>query len=94
MTGPEGAIWGAWQTTAVDPGISLEFINAFADSEGTPVADMPVSTVSVRLTERDGGTRMEMCSRFASRDDMGRMVTMGTVDGVQRAVGQIDGLLA
>jgi uncharacterized protein YndB with AHSA1/START domain len=94
MTGPEGAMWGAWRVRAVDPPTSLEFINAFADTDGTPVADMPVFTVRVRLTERGGGTRMEMHLRFESREDMERMVNMGTGDGLQQAVGQIDGLLA
>jgi uncharacterized protein YndB with AHSA1/START domain len=94
MTGPEGAMWGAWRVRAVDPPTSLEFINAFADPDGTPVADMPVFTVRVRLIERHGGTRMEMHLRFEAREDMERMVNMGTVDGLQQAVGQIDGLLA
>ena len=94
MTGPEGAMWGAWRVRAVDPPTSLEFINAFADTDGTPIADMPVFTVRVRLTQRDGGTGMEMHVRFESREDMERMVNMGTVDGLQQAVDQIDGLLA
>ena len=34
MTGPEGAMWGAWRVRAVDPPTSLEFINAFADTDG------------------------------------------------------------
>ena len=55
---------------------------------------MPVFTVRVRLTERDGGTRMAMHLRFESREHMERMVAMGTVDGLQQAVGQIDALLA
>lgn len=94
MTGPEGAMWGAWRVRTVDPPTLLEFINAFADTNGMPVADMPVITVRVRLTECDGGTRMEMHSMFESREDMERMVNMGTVDGLQQAIGQIDGLLA
>ena len=94
MTGPEGAMWGAWRVGAVDPPTSLEFTDAFADPDGTPVANMPVFTVTVRLTERDGSTRMEMHLRFESREDMERMVNMGTVDGLQQAVGQIDALLA
>jgi len=94
MAGPEEAMWGAWQITAVDPPTSLEFINAFADKDGTPVADMPIFTVKVRLTERDGRTRMEMHERFESRQDMEMMVNMGTIDGLQQAVSQIDGLLA
>jgi uncharacterized protein YndB with AHSA1/START domain len=93
MTGPEGPMWGAWRIQAVDPPTSLEFINAYANPDGTPVAHMPIFTVSVRLTARDGGTRMEMRSRFESRQAMQRMVDMGTVDGLQQAVGQIDRLL-
>jgi uncharacterized protein YndB with AHSA1/START domain len=94
MTGPEGPMWGAWRVRAVDPPASLEFTNFFADEDGTPVADMPAFTVKVRLTERHGGTRMEMHLRFESREEMEGMVNMGTVDGLQRAVSQIDGLLA
>ena len=94
MSGPDGAMWGAWRVRAVDPPTSLEFINAFADKDGTPVADMPIFTVKVRLTERDGRTRMEMHERFESRQDMEMMVNMGTIDGLQQAVSQIDGLLA
>jgi uncharacterized protein YndB with AHSA1/START domain len=94
MTGPDGAMWGAWRVRAVDPPTSLEFINAYADPDGTPVADMPLFTVRVRLTQRDGGTRMEMHESFESREDMERMVNMGTVDGLQQAVDQIAGLLA
>lgn len=94
MTGPEGAMWGAWRVSAVDPPTSLEFANAFADTDGTPVADMPVFMVRVRLTERDGGTRMEIHERFESREDMERMIDTGTVEGLRQAVGQIDGLIA
>jgi uncharacterized protein YndB with AHSA1/START domain len=93
MTGPEGAMWGAWRVRVVDPPTSLEFTDAFADTAGTPVADMPVLTVRVRLTERDGGTRMKMHLTFESREEMERMVNMGTVEGVQQAVDQMDPLL-
>jgi uncharacterized protein YndB with AHSA1/START domain len=94
MAGPDGPVWGAWCVSAVDPPTSLEFVNAFADPDGTPVADQPTFTVRVQLTERDGGTRMQMHVRFESGEDMERMVTRGTVEGLQQAVGQIDGLLA
>ena len=95
MTGPEGdTTRGMWRVTAVDPPTSLEFTDAFADADGTPIADMPASTVRVQLIERDGGTRMEMHSRFESREDMERLVNMGVVEGLQQAVSQMDALLA
>jgi uncharacterized protein YndB with AHSA1/START domain len=93
MTGPEGDTWGMWRVTAVDPPTWLEFTDAFADTDGTPIADMPVSRVRVRLTERDGGTRMEMQSTFDAREDMEKLVSMGVVEGLQQAVGQMDALL-
>jgi len=95
MTGPEGdTTRGMWRVTAVDPPTSLEFTDAFADATGRPIADMPASKVGVQLIERDGGTRMEMHSRFESREDMERLVNMGVVEGLQQAVSQMDALLA
>jgi uncharacterized protein YndB with AHSA1/START domain len=94
MTGPAGdRSWGTWWVKAVYPPTSLEFIDAFAEADGTPIADMAVSTVRVRLTERDGGTRMEMQSRFESREDMDKRLSLGEVEGLQQAVGQMDALL-
>jgi uncharacterized protein YndB with AHSA1/START domain len=95
MTGPEGdSHRGAWRVTAVDPPRSLEFTDAFADQDGTPIADMPVSMISVSLINRDGGTRMEIRMAFESREDMEKVVSTGTVEGLQQAVGQMDALLA
>jgi uncharacterized protein YndB with AHSA1/START domain len=94
MTGPEGdRFHGLWRVTAVDPPTSLQFTDSFADADGTPGVDMPVSTVRVELTERAGGTRMEMRSTFDSRDDMDKVLGTGSVEGWQQAAGQMDGVL-
>jgi uncharacterized protein YndB with AHSA1/START domain len=94
MTGPEGDRYGGmWRVTAVDPPASLEFTDVFANADGTPNADMPVSRVSVQLTERDSGTRMEMRSKFESREDMEKWESTGTREGLQQAIAQMDHLL-
>jgi uncharacterized protein YndB with AHSA1/START domain len=94
MTGAEGdPHHGVWRVTAVDPPTSLEFTDAFAGTDGTPIADMPVSTIRVRLVDREGGTRMEMRATFETREDMDKWVATGSVEGLQGAVGQIDALL-
>ena len=94
MTGPEGDMHhGVWRVTAVHPPTSLEFTDAFAETDGTPIADMPVSTIRVRLVDREGGTRMEMRAKFESREDMERLLSTGVVDGLRQAVGQMDALL-
>ncbi|MEV5431912.1 SRPBCC domain-containing protein [Streptomyces sp. NPDC052701] len=95
MTSPEGEKYrGWWRITSVDPPTSLEFVDGFADQEGRPNADMPTTTARVRLTEHEGGTRMELRSAFDSREQMEQLVNMGMVEGLQQAVGQIDALLA
>jgi uncharacterized protein YndB with AHSA1/START domain len=94
MTGPEGdEHWGVWRVTAVDPPRSLEFTDAFADSDGAPLEDSPLSEISIRLLEHEGGTRMEMRMAFETREDMERIVELGTVEGARQAVEQMDGLL-
>lgn len=95
MTGPEGEKHrGWWRVTAVEPPTSLDFTDGFADQDGKPAADLPVSTVRMRLSEHAGGTRMEMRSAFDSREQMEQLLNMGVVDGLTEAVGQMDALLA
>jgi uncharacterized protein YndB with AHSA1/START domain len=55
---------------------------------------MPITRVHMQLTEHSGGTRMELRSVFESREQMEQLVSMGVVEGLQQAVGQMDGLLA
>jgi uncharacterized protein YndB with AHSA1/START domain len=95
MTGPDGAKSRAWwRVTSVDPPTSLEFIDGWADQEGTPVPDISTTTVQVRLTEHAGGTRMEVRSVFDSREQMERLVRMGATEVFVQTVGQMDALLA
>jgi uncharacterized protein YndB with AHSA1/START domain len=94
MIGPGGEKHrGRWRIKSVNPPESLEFTDGFADQDGTPIADMPISTVHMRLTERDGGTRMELRSTFESREDLEKWLSTGTLEGQQEAVGQMDALL-
>ena len=95
LTGPDGdKSWGAWRVTATDPPSSLEFMaDSCADADETPVEDMPIHNVSVQLRERGGGTRMVMRLRFESREDMEKLIEIGTPEGIQLAIGQTDALL-
>ena len=95
MTGPDGAeSRGWWRVTSADPPKFLEFVDGFADRDGTPVAGASDTTVRVRLTEHDGGTRMEVRSVFDSREHMERLDRMGATEVFVQTVGQMDALLA
>ncbi len=94
MAGPEGDRHrGMWRVAAVDPPTSLDFSDVFADADGSPLADMPVSRVAVRFTEAEGGTRMEMRSKFDSREALEKWLGTGTREGQQQAIAQMDVLL-
>jgi len=94
MTGPDGDRHrGAWRVTAVDPPNSLEFADVFVDADGEPVEAMPVSRVGVRLTAHERGTRMELSSKFDSREDLENWVRTGTREGLRQAIAQMDILL-
>jgi uncharacterized protein YndB with AHSA1/START domain len=95
MTGPAGErSRGWWRVASVDPPQSLEFTDGFADQDGTPVASMPTTTVQVRLSERDGGTRMVLRSVFDTREHMQQVVDIGAPEVLRESVGQMDALLA
>ncbi|OMH26669.1 polyketide cyclase [Tersicoccus phoenicis] len=94
MTGPDGEKYaGYWTVTAVSAPSSLSFTDGFADESGRPNDEMPTTSSQVDFTERNGGTRMTVVSRFADREQMDQLVEMGMVDGLTQAVGQMDGLL-
>jgi uncharacterized protein YndB with AHSA1/START domain len=95
MTGPEAeSSGGYWRVTAVNPPKSLEFIDGFADENGSPNPDMPTTTISMQLLEHGGGTRMELRSVFANREQMEQLDQMGMTEGLNGSVGQMDALLA
>jgi len=95
MTDPQGEQYrGWWRVTSVNPPRSLEFTDGFTDQDGAPLADMPITTTRMELTEHDGGTRMQLRSVFDSREQMDQLLSMGAAEGLQQAVGQMDALLA
>ena len=95
MTSPDGErFYGWWRVSAVNPPKSLEFVDGFADQQGKPNPDMPTTNVHMQLSQRDGGTRMELRSVFDSREQMEQLDNMGMTEGLRLSVGQMDALLA
>jgi uncharacterized protein YndB with AHSA1/START domain len=95
MTGPEGEKAGGWWTiTEVNPPISLEFTDGFADPDGNPVDSLPTQTARVEISAHGGGTRMIMRSQIATREQMDELVSMGMIEGLTEAAGQMDAILA
>lgn len=96
MTGPEGdKHHGWWRFVSVDAPHSLEFEDGFADDTGRPNPELPTMAVRVTL-DPDGAaaTRMQVVSTFPTLAAMQQLETMGMVEGMRAAMGQIPDLLA
>jgi uncharacterized protein YndB with AHSA1/START domain len=96
MTGPTGdqpRAW--WDIVEVDPPSTLVFLDGFANEDGTPNPDFPVTTVQVSISDiGDGRSRMSIRNLFPTSAAMEQLVAMGMEEGMTLAVGQIDDLLA
>lgn len=95
MTGPDGdQHHGGWRVVGSQPPHRLEFQDYFADSDGVEDTSLPVSTTVVTISERtEGMTEMVIETRYASPEDLAKVLEMGMEEGIRAALGQIDVLL-
>ncbi|HMK10565.1 MAG TPA: SRPBCC domain-containing protein [Acidimicrobiales bacterium] len=96
MTGPDGEKFhGYWTVVSVDPPRVLEVTDGFADENGTHNDDLPITSMTVTLSEGGSGrTVMVIESHFPSLEAMQQMIEMGMEEGMTLAMGQIDAILA
>lgn len=94
MTGPEGEKYrGWWAITAVDAPHTLEFDDGFADDDGRPNPEMPITRATVTLEPTTDGTRMTLVSTFDSLEHLEQLRTMGMEEGMRLGLSQIDAIL-
>jgi uncharacterized protein YndB with AHSA1/START domain/pimeloyl-ACP methyl ester carboxylesterase len=96
MTGPEGdQPRGYWEIVEADPPRSLVFRDGFANDDGSPNTDLPLTTARITIEGIGGGrTRMSIESLFPSTEAMEQVLALGAEEGLKQAVGQIDAVLA
>lgn len=96
MTGPEGdQPRGYWEIDEADAPHALVFRDGFANDDGTPNSDLPVTEARVRIEQiGDGRTRMSIDTVFPSAEAMEQILAMGVEEGMTQAMSQIDGILA
>jgi uncharacterized protein YndB with AHSA1/START domain len=96
MTGPRGDQHrGYWEVLEAGAPHRLVFRDGFANADGTPNTDLPLTTGRVRIEEvGQGRTRMSIESIFPSAEAMEQVLAMGMEEGLTQAVGQIDAILA
>ncbi len=95
MTSPEGErFYGFWEITSVTEPTGFAFDDGFADADFAPQPGMPVSGNAVVFEPAGDGTRATWTSRYATAEDMRKVLDMGMEEGAREAMGQIDDLLA
>jgi len=95
MTSPEGEKFGGyWKWIAVDEGRSFEVRDGFAHDDGTPNADMPEGRMVFEFAETALGSRVTVISHHDSIKDLELVLSMGQIEGMSAAMGQIDDVLA
>jgi uncharacterized protein YndB with AHSA1/START domain len=96
MTGPGGdEMHGYWDVVEVDPPRRLQFVDGFANTDGTPNDELPRNEARVTIDSVDTGrTQMKIESIFPSTQAMEQILAMGMEEGLTEAVGQIDAILA
>lgn len=94
MNGPRGEkASGAWEFLRIDAPHSFEVLDAFADEDGTPDANLPSMRMVFTFESTADGTRMVNTSYFASADALEQVVAMGAVEGTTLAMSQLDAVL-
>jgi uncharacterized protein YndB with AHSA1/START domain len=96
MTGPAGEQpHGYWDVLEVEPPRRILLRDGFANTDGTPNTEMPITTIRVDIEEvAPGRTRMSIESVFPSTEAMEQVLAMGFEEGLSQAVSQIDAILA
>ena len=95
MTGPEGDQHrGFWDVDEVEAPHRLVFRDGFANKDGTPNTELPMTTERVTIQEIGGGkTQMLIESQFPTVDAMEQLAARWE-EGRTRAVAQIEAILA
>jgi uncharacterized protein YndB with AHSA1/START domain len=95
MTGPDGDTpHGYWNVLEAEAPRRLVVEDGFADQDGKPAESMPVTVMTVEISDRPGGVTMTVESRFPSAEAMQQLLDMGMEEGITEAAGQIDAVLA
>jgi uncharacterized protein YndB with AHSA1/START domain len=95
MTGPDGSTSrGWWRFLAVEAGRCFEVEDGFAHEDGSPNEDMPTMRMVFTFEPTSAGSRFTSVTHFPSVETMKQLVEMGMLEGLQSALGQLDGVLA
>jgi uncharacterized protein YndB with AHSA1/START domain len=78
----------------VEQGRRIEVEDGFTDQNGMPNDGLPHMRMVFTFEPTDTGSRFTGVTHFPSVEAMQQMIEMGMLEGMQSAMGQLDGVLA
>lgn len=94
MSGDEGEkYYGRWDVVEVEEHERFTVKDSFADADGNPVPDMPVTEMVFTFEPTDTGSTMRCIATYASAEALAQVLEMGMEEGMKQAMGQMDAVL-
>jgi uncharacterized protein YndB with AHSA1/START domain len=72
----------------------LVYKDVFADVDGNDLPDMPVALVTVTFEENEGKTTMISTTKYATLEDLQKVVEMGVEEGYGETLDRLEEMLA
>lgn len=95
MVGPGGEEhWSVQDFTAITPGTSFRFLDAFADSNGTMNDALPGSEWNLDFSESGAITTVRITIRHKTPEDLEKILEMGFREGFTMTLNELENLLA
>ena len=94
MNGPEGEQhFGRTDYLAVESESHFVASDVFCDADGKAIESLPRQNIDYCLIAEPDGTRVVTVVRYASLDDMNKILAMGMQEGLTMAQDQLEALL-
>jgi len=95
MQGPDGETsYGLATYDRIDEPTLITYTDAFAHADRTIDEDMPVMPITVEFTESNGRTTLTSRARFASAEDLEKVVATGMAEGLKQTWDRLEAHLA
>ncbi len=86
--------WAIMDIQSVDEGESFTYKDYFSDEQGVPNTEMPSLTITNKLIEENGKTRIISTSYADSAEQIEELIKMGMIEGFTSQITKLDQLVA
>lgn len=85
--------WGKTEYVKITPIDGYKTRDVFADENGNPAPGMPVAEWDVTFTEKGNHTQVQTVVKYASLEDLEKVISMGMKEGLTSTLERLDDLL-